>query len=176
MRTKHGKARKRVPAGVQVADRLRDYWDDQVRQFGRKEIFIDTGAILESLQPDGDEVREFLESGLLGDRLITSTYVIAEAVRRMVKSRTNEFIGPDGERCGDLAQHFLQRWLQQHLVRVICVPDYVFEDAKASYARVRHHGCDLIDTLSYVIVSGLQQTRIVAKDEHFAALGLMRLP
>ena len=51
----------------------------------------------------------------------------------------------------------------------------VFELATAEFKGI-HFGCDLSDVLSYVIVRGLEQSRIVSTDKHFMQLGLQLVP
>jgi hypothetical protein len=80
---------------------------------------------------------------LIGDRLVTSTYVVTETVRRIVKSKYDQFVGPSGERGIDLALHVLKVWLVENEVVVINVPDQVFESAKQSLEEQRHVQCDL---------------------------------
>jgi predicted nucleic acid-binding protein len=145
-------------------------------ELGRKVIFVDTGVILDALLREPTECREFLERQLVGDQLITSTYVIAETVRRIVKSKDREFVGPSGEQYDALALHFLKRWLSEHNVKVICPPLIIFDHVRQEFGKYSYSGCDLVDLLSYTIVTGLQQTRILAKDAHFSRLGLTCLP
>jgi len=153
-----------------------DYWSKEIQKLGRNVVFVDSGAILETLTP-GDETFSNFFDGLV-DRLVTSTYVVAETVRRLVKSKPHEFAGPSGERNVALARHFLVQWLVERGVIVLCVPESVYMNALAQYQtkQVSEVGCDLTDTISYIIVRGLGQSRIVAKDQHFLRLGLLRLP
>lgn len=161
---------------VHQNDEVVKYWQDQLARLGRKSLFIDSGAILESFNPDDFIFSDFFES-LVGERLITSTYVLTETARRLIKTRQVKFKGPSGERKGNLVLHMLNTWLADKDVEVICIPLFVFDHAKAVYKHVHSMaGCDLNDTISYTIVSGLEQNRIVSQDSHFAALELTLLP
>jgi predicted nucleic acid-binding protein len=151
------------------------YWKQQIETIGRGAWFLDTSAILSTMQRD-DAVIQFLDS-IVGDQLITSTYVVAETVRRIVKSKDREFSGPNGEQKSALAVFLLARWLDEHRVRIICPTDPVFDQAKTDYIAQSYIGCDLVDILSVVIVRGLEQTRIVSLDRaHFGRLGLVCYP
>jgi len=154
-----------------------EYWKSEVQRLGRNLLFIDTGAIIGCLEPGQERFEEFLSNEIVGLRLITSTHVVAETVRRIVKAPApNRFTGPNGERGVALALHFLKQWLNTHEVLVLAVPDPVFESAKSSFEANRHIECDLTDALSFVIVKGLESDRIVASDHHFRRLGLLVLP
>lgn len=154
-----------------------EYWQNHIQLLGRHVLFVDTGAILGWYERGNDEYRKFFKS-VVGWRLVTSTYVLTETVRRIAKSKTrDQFAGPSGERTGILCLHFLQEWLAEQNVRVLCVPDIVFEHAKDVFREYHAIGCDLNDVLSSVIVKGLEQTEIVSPDrEHFGSLGLTCLP
>jgi predicted nucleic acid-binding protein len=154
------------------------YWQEQSRRLGSRVAYLDSGAILETLSPEDATFGPFLQNELVGDRLVTSTYVVAETVRRLVKARSNEFAGPSGERRAELARLFLRRWLADNDVVVLCVPASIYEEAIAQYQtpEVVAIECDLTDVISTVIVRGLGQNRIVAKDVHFHRFGLVRLP
>ncbi len=152
------------------------YWQNQIQHLGRNVFYVDTGAILECLNPE-DELFSAFFDGVVGDRLVTSSYVVAETVRRLVKSRPNQFRGPAGEQAFELAVHFLRRWLEQHNVSVLHIPQDVFDAARTEFEQKKHIGCDLTDVISYVIVVGLEQTRIVSSDRrHFQSLALTCLP
>ena len=152
------------------------FWQQQVLQLGRKVLFVDTGVILDAISRESSESRDYLERQLVGDQLVTSTYVIAETVRRIVKSKGSEFVGPSGERRGTLALYFLNTWLLEYRVKVICPPEIIFDSAKREFERWSYLGCDLVDVLSYTIVIGMRQKRIFAKDQHFWRLGLQCVP
>ncbi|MFH0982478.1 MAG: hypothetical protein V2A79_13210, partial [Planctomycetota bacterium] len=113
---------------------------------------------------------------VVGGRLVTSSFVLAETVRRLVKSKPNQFIGPAGQQGCELAVHFLRRWLAERDVSVLYVPEKVFGAARAEFELKRAVGCDLTDVISYLIVVGLEQSRIVSRDGHFRSLGLTCLP
>ena len=151
------------------------FWQEQIRIYGRRVFFIDTGGILSTFERN-ESVIDFLDS-LVGDQLITSTYVLAEAVRRIIKSDfPDRFVGPGGERSSELAVHVLTKWLEAQNVKVICPPEQVFDGATAMLARYKDVGWDLVDAISYVIVCGLEQTRIVSPDGHFRRVGLICYP
>ncbi|MGO9254924.1 MAG: hypothetical protein ACLQU1_01270 [Bryobacteraceae bacterium] len=154
---------------------MNDFWQEQIKVFGRRAFFVDTGGILKMLEAD-EAFIDFFDS-LVGDQLITSTYVLTEVVRRIIKAdHPNRFVGPRGERHSDLAIYVITEWIENHGIRVICPPEEVFNAAKAVFARNRGIGCDLVDVLSFVIVSGLEQNRIVSPDHHFRSLGLACYP
>jgi len=154
---------------------LTQFWEEQIRIHGRRIFFVDTGGILKALERD-EAFIDFFES-VVGEQLITSTYVLSEVVRRIVKSdHPGRFIGPSGERGSALAAYILTTWIQSNRVQVICPPEQVFQAAKAEFIRNQGIGCDLVDVISYVIVVGMQQNRIVAADGHFRSLGLVCYP
>ena len=153
------------------------FWLGLLRSLGRRTLFVDSCAILDYFNMSDDRITRFLEEELVGDQLITSTYVIAETVRRLAKlSSPHRFTGPSGERGGALACYVLRTWLAEHDVVVICVPMSIFEQAKMQFQRFHRIGCDLTDILSHLIVAGLQQNRILSTDDHFRRLGLHLLP
>ena len=152
------------------------YWQDQIGRLGRGVFYVDTGAILESLNPQDERFNAFFD-GVIGDRLVTSSYVVAETVRRLVKSKPNQFRGPAGQQASELAVHFLRSWLEEHNVSVLHIRQELFDAARTEFERNKHIGCDLTDVISYLIVVGLQQTRIVSSDRrHFQSLKLICLP
>ena len=152
------------------------YWQDQIGRLGRKVLFVDSGAVLACLNSEDERFTTFFDS-VIGDRLVTSSYVVAETVRRLVKAKPNQFKGPAGQQGSKLAVHFLRRWLEEHNVSVLHIPQEVFDAARTEFERKIHIGCDLTDVISYVIVLGLQQTRIVSSDRrHFQNLTLTCLP
>lgn len=153
-----------------------EFWQNEMLRLGRKVLFVDTGAIVGCVEPNDARFVAFFEEELVGDRLVTSTYVVAETVRRIIKSKYGEFVGPSGERGIDLALHVLKVWLVENQVTVLNVPDEVFETAKQSLEDQRHAQCDLTDILSFEIVRGLGQNRIVSPDVHFKVLGLTCYP
>ena len=129
-----------------------------------------------SFEVGTDKFNRFFEE-LTGYRLLTSTYVLAETVRRLVKTKSPyNFIGPGGQKRADLAIHVLKEWISQNNVIVLCVPDDVFNSAKEEFRLHCGIQCDLTDIISWVIVQGLEQTQIVADDAHFRSLGLSCLP
>jgi len=153
-----------------------DYWHALMRSLGRKVFYVDTGAILECLNPEDEQFSKFFESVVEG-RLVTSSYVVAETVRRLVKSKPQQFRGPEGERASELAVYFLHSWLTEHRVSVINIPEEIFDLARTEFERKKQIGCDLTDVISYIIVVGLQQNRIVSSDRrHFQSLSLTCLP
>jgi len=171
--TRRRKNREQAVAPESAA--LTDFWEEQIRIHGRRLFFVDTGGILKALERDETFV-DFFDS-IVGEQLITSTYVLAEVVRRIVKSdNPGRFIGPSGERGTTLAVYVLTAWIQSNRVRVICPPEQVFHAAKNEFVRNQGIGCDLVDVISFVIVVGLQQNRIVSADRHFRSLGLVCYP
>lgn len=151
------------------------FWQLQIRQLGRKVLYVDTGAILECLNPNDEQYNAFFD-GVVGDRLVTSSYVVVETVRRLVKSKPNQFKGPAGQQASKLAVHFLHCWLEEREVSVLHIPEEIFGTARREFERREGIGCDLTDVISYVIVVGLQQKRIVSPDLHFQSLALTCLP
>lgn len=139
-------------------------------------MYVDTGAIVGVFERGATKFNEFFD-GLAGFRLVTSTYVIAESVRRLVKSKTpDNFIGPGGEKTVALALHLLRAWLDVNNFTVLCIPEEVFNEAKRLYPTYCGTHCDLTDVISLTIVHGLEQTEIVSPDGHFQSFGLRCLP
>ena len=129
------------------------------------------------MEPYDTRFRSFFEEEVIGDQLVTSTYVVAETLRRIIKAKVKDkLVGPRGQRGMELALHILKGWLIDKDVIVLHVPEIVFATAKASFERNRDTNCDLIDILSFEIVLGLEQRRIVSPDGHFRSLGLDLLP
>lgn len=154
-----------------------DFWRSEIQRLGRRALFVDTGAIIACLEPHDTRFRAFFEEEVIGDRLVTSTYVVAETIRRIVKAKvTDKLAGPAGQRGMELALHVLKGWLVDNEVVVLHVPREVFETATTSLETHRHAQCDLMDILSFEIVRGLEQSRIVSPDSHFRTLGLDLLP
>lgn len=152
------------------------YFQELIQQLGRRALFVDTGAIVGCVERDDEAFPAFFDE-LVNEKLVTSTYVLAECVRRIVKAqRPDQFIGPAGQRGVQLALHVLQDWIAERNVLVLNVPKEVFEDAKRALRTHQGLNCDLTDMLSLEIVRGLQERRIVAKDSHFKSLDLDVLP
>ena len=152
------------------------YWQDQIRHLGRKVFYVDTGAILECWNPKDEQFNAFFD-GVVGGQLVTSSYVVTETVRRLVKAKPSyKFIGPDREQASELAVHFLRSWLKEHDVSILYIPEEVFATARTEFERKKNIGCDLTDVISYLIVVGLGQKRIISPDRHFQTLGLICLP
>ncbi len=168
----NAKPSKRSSKALTVAD---TYWQDQIYHLGREVFYVDTGAILECLNPEDERFSAFFDS-VVGDRLVTSSYVVAETVRRLLKSKPNKFRGPAGEQKCALAVHFLRRWLEERNVSILHIPQEVFDAARKEFEKKKAIGCDLTDVISYVIVLGLEQRRIVSPDRHFQSLCLTCLP
>lgn len=166
---------KRVQSCGTIVAAADEYWQYQIRQLGRNLFYVDTGAILECWNPQDERFSAFFD-GVIGGRLVTSSYVVAETVRRLVKSKSNQFVGPNGMRQIELAVHFLRGWLLEHDVSVLHIPPEVFDAARATFEDKKSIGCDLTDVISFLIVNGLQQNRIVSPDGHFRSLGLTCLP
>jgi predicted nucleic acid-binding protein len=173
---KNGPKRKRVTNSKtlpQASDQAQNFYNSIITQIGRDAFFLDTGAILESFVEHDNEYVRFLR-GVQG-RLITSSFVVAETVRRVTKTRHGSFVGPAGERNRQLASYFLRVWLTEKRVSVLAVPAAVFDIARAQFHTV-HVDCDLSDLISYVIVTGIEQSRIISTDDHFRQLGLQVYP
>lgn len=164
------------PGADQTSDVLGGYFTDLIRRHGRA-LYWDTSAILNCFSPEDGRFVNYLAE-VDGQPLATSTFVVTETVRRMVKSETpNKFIGPGGARKADLARYLLTNWLQEHRITVLHPDPEVFNRAREVFLNQHHvFGCDLCDTLSYIMVKGLEQERIVAVDRHFRSMGLMCLP
>lgn len=151
------------------------YWVEARQTLGRDVFFIDTGAILKSFEENDQVYSEFFETTI--GTFVTSSYTIVETVRRLVKDRHRQFIGPGGERSVDLALYLLRRWVQAYEVQVMHLPEAVYQEALDVFEEKRYLACDLNDILSAQIVKGLEQTRIVTSDRrHFPQLGLDCLP
>ncbi len=151
------------------------YWQDQIQHLGRNVFYVDTGAILECLNPEDERFTAFFD-GVVGARLVTSSYVVAETVSRLVKAKPHKFIGPGGQQKSGLAVHFLRGWLEEHDVSVLYIPEEVFGAARTEFEGKKEIGCDPIDVISFLIVVGLEQSRIVSRDGHFRSFGLTCLP
>lgn len=164
-----GRSRKRV-------DPAANYWHHLVATLGRHTLFVDTGAIISFFDAKDDRYQQLVDEEIIGFTLVTSSYVLAETVRRIVKSRAGNLVGPRGERDSELAVHFLDEWLRENDVEVIQLPELIFENAKEAFREMRAIGWDLTDAISYIIVRGLEQNQILSPDRHFLAAGLMRLP
>lgn len=162
------------PAPAEVNDALQEYWDRLIARLGRNVLFVDTGAILAGFACD-DRYVEFFSGDEFQGKLITSTFVVAETVRRAAKTRHSRYRGPRGERDRELAVYFIRSWLSEHGVEVMDVPPPVFNSAKESF-QDGTVDCDLSDMISYTIVRGMGQSRIVATDRHFYDLGLQLYP
>ncbi len=87
---------------VPIYRSVEEFWGSVFQDHGRSLMFIDTGAILYAIRPD-DEFAPFLDS-LVGYRLVTSTYVIHETIRQLMKSGLP---GAGGRVKKDAAIHFL---------------------------------------------------------------------
>ncbi len=75
-----------------------------------------------------------------------------------------------------MAVHFLRGWLEEHDVSILYIPEEVFGTARTEFEAKKDIGCDLIDVISFLIVVGLEQSRIVSPDGHFRSFGLICLP
>jgi hypothetical protein len=155
----------------------KEYFSTLIRTHGRKLLYWDTGAILGCFEQGGGRFLDLLNQSV-GDRLATSSYVVAETVRWIVKSKpSTKFHGPQGERGPELVRHLLMQWLTEKGIEVLYPEPSVFNAARDLYVTQYHaFGCDLCDTLSFVIVKGLEQQRIVSPDGHFRSMGLLCLP
>jgi predicted nucleic acid-binding protein len=167
-----GAGKKRDKQSEKLGEELANYWREQIALLGRNIVFVDTGAILEAHTRDDANFSVYFERTT--DKFVTSSLVVAETVRRLVKSNPNEFRGPSGGQF--TALHFVRTWLVEHHVEILHLPKHVFEYAVRTFEGKEKMGCDLNDIISWVIVNGLEQTRIAAKDRHFSALGLTLYP
>ena len=168
-----------IPAGkgpFVLYQSVDEYWLNEAKNLGPGGIiFIDTGAILEVLNPNDQRIKPFLESEI--SRLVTSTYVIHEATRLLVKSRPGDFVGPGGVSSKDLALFFLKQWLVEQNIGIICIPRCVFDITRDTFEEKKHIGCDLTDISSYVVIKGIGQRRIITIDKtDFLRLELDCLP
>lgn len=156
-------------------DAARDFFQEVIKHHGRGVIYIDTSAILDAFS-EKDDLLRFLNDWDGG--LITSNFVVVETVRRVTKARGPVgFKGPAGERGRDLACHFLSDWLTERKVIVLTIPEAVFDVARVQFPGIKGVAeCDLADLISFLVVKGMEQDRIVSPDEHFARLGLQRFP
>jgi predicted nucleic acid-binding protein len=152
-----------------------EFCGDLTRRYGRNNFYVDTGAIVASLDPEDQTYSDFFNNANNG--FITSSYVLMETVRFLVKSGQHRaFRGPAGEREYDLAAYVLHTWLTRFNVSVIHVPEHIFQIARSQFGTRRDIGCDMNDLLSFLIVRGMGQASIVAKDSHFRYLGLTIIP
>lgn len=155
---------------------MEEYWKKQLARLGKNVLFLDTGAIVGVFERDVDQFSNFFD-GCIDYRFVTSTYVVAETVRRLVKSKTpDNFLGPNGEKTVALALHVLRTWLDSYNVAVLCIPEDVFNEARRDYPTWAGIQCDLTDVISLAIVRGLNSSEIVTGDGHFQSFGLRRLP
>lgn len=173
-------AARRPRKGVGIQNRLPEslyahhYWET-LRGEHPGTLFVDTSAILAAFEPGEVAFNDFLQTTT--DPLVTSSYVVAETVRRLVKQKNTEpFKGPAGERGWTLAEHFVLRWLQERGVSIVCVPDDIWKLSVGAFSNFASIACDLTDIMSFAIIQGLGQNRILARDGHFASLALMVLP
>ncbi len=167
MQPKHGMGPMAVPQSIP------EFWQWVFREYGRPLIFIDTGAILDAIRLD-DFFAPFLDDELIGFRLVTSTYVVHETVRKMMK---DGFVGPAGQVERELALHFLKVWLGERDIRIICIPINIFNQVVATFEEKKGMTCDLTDISSYVIVNGIESDQIITSDRRdFSRLGLQCRP
>jgi predicted nucleic acid-binding protein len=154
------------------------YWQNLISRIGRPPLYVDTGAILGYFEQGDDRFRDFIDKSAVDYRFVTSTYVIAEAIRFFAKSALpNKFIGPGDERGKQLGLHLLRNWLDEHGVHVICLPEDQFNRVCSVFCKYHYLDCDLTDIVSYVIVESLEQQEILSGDRrHFRELGLLCLP
>ena len=162
------------PVAETLSTDITAYWHQQISLLGRGTIFVDSGAILEAHNRQDKNYSQFFKTATF--KFVTSSFVVAETARRFIKSAPYQFCGPAGEQQIALAIHFIRNWLTENRVVVLHVPEVVFDQACRTFEGNRHTGCDLNDIISFVIVKGLEQSRIAAKDSHFRTLGLTLLP
>ncbi len=157
---------------------MNQYWQEQTRRLGRSLLFIDTGAILKVFEKNEDDYALFLEQEAVNYRFVTSTYVVAETVRRLTKAKyPDRHTGPRGEKGSQLCLYILKSWLTQQGIHELCIPSEIFNIAKAEFDKSHVIGCDLTDIISFVIVRGLEINEILSPDrQHFGQLGLTCLP
>jgi|SRR6185437_520589 len=163
------------PYALANTQELKEYWTKQIRELGRNLFFVETGFVIASFDPSKRGTAETVLREFATGRLVTSTYVITEVVRRIVKSKAWDFLGPNGEQKVELALYFVFAWLSEKKVVVLCPPECVYHEATRIFRECRIIGCDLTDVLSFVLVRGLEQDAILSQDSHFRALGLRTL-
>ena len=155
---------------------MEEYWKEQIARLGKNVLFVDTSAIVGVFERGVEQFSHFFD-GLTDYRFVTSTYVVTETVRRLVKSKTRDgFMGPSGETTVALALHVLREWLDSYNFTVLCIPEDVFNEARQAYPRWSGIHCDLTDVISLTIVNGLNGSQIVTGDGHFLSFGLRCLP
>jgi hypothetical protein len=162
----------------------RDYFADLRFKITSNLLFVDASAILDCHDPAyRDKMVAFLEEEAIRFKLFTTTHVVAEVARRLIHpvARYN-FRGPNNEQYRPLANYVINQWLQDYKVAVIAVPECVFELAKANLAdpntlkKKELTGWSLTDAISYIIVKGMGLNQILAKDDEFEKMGLLKLP
>jgi len=156
---------------------VEEYWTNLVSQLGPAPLLVDTSAILGYFERGNDRFQEFFATAT-GYRYVTTTYVVTEACRRLVKSNTpSKHLGPHGEACKELSWYLISQWLDDQQVTTICLPKEAFEFSLREYRRLQGIRCDLTDIISYTVVKGLKRgDLILADDMHFRELGIDCLP
>jgi len=160
-------------------EELDAYWKSLGQRLGQLTYYVDSCAILSCLVPDDDYFRNLLTKELNTYRLFTSSHVVVETVRRLARrtSAPYPFRGPANEQDADLAVYLVSRWLAEHRVEVVCVPESVYELGRANFERYKYlKGWDLTDALSTKIVKGLKQQSIISGDKGFLEQGIMLMP
>jgi predicted nucleic acid-binding protein len=183
------KYRHRQPTDEERSDAVLSaspYWQSLSKEVTSSALFVDATAILDYHDHKSkyrDKAREFLDREAAMYRYITSTYVVAEVVRKLIHPNVNnDFRGPNGSLLPpiELAIFLTHEWLDSVKIRPICVPIEVFELAKKNLERNKSKaelkGWTLTDAISYEIVKGLEHKQIVSSDGAFRVLGLTLLP
>ncbi len=166
------------PLSKEAQETLDSYWAEQRKYLGQVAFYVDSAAILSCLVPDEDRFVNLLKKELNGYRFFTSSHVVAETVRRLAKpTAIYPFRGPANEKGIDLALYFINRWLAEFAVSVICVSKEVYDLGKVNLQNHKDvDGWDLTDAISSEIVLGLEQKYIVSADRGFLRLGIMLMP
>ena len=159
-----------------------EYWKTLGPEVTGSGLFVDACTILDCHDPKyQDRILDFLDREGSSYRFFTTTYVVAEIVRRLIaKVATYPFVGPNGERYTHLASYVMKDFMEIHRIHVINVPIEIFELGKLNFEKHKNRydlgGWSLTDAISYEIVHGLRQTQILTTDMAFRTLGLMPLP
>jgi hypothetical protein len=161
-----------------------EYWPRLKTEVTSSALYVDACAILNCHQHKSrfqETTIQFLQKEASSYRFITSTYVVAEVVRRLVtKTTVYPFRGPNEIIGTPLAVYVMNDWLESFKIMPITVPPCVFEIGKMNVSKNKGRqdleGWSLTDAISYEIVRGLGQNQIVSHDGGFRVLGLVLLP
>ena len=170
-----------VQEQLQAGLESKEYLESLRRDLAGNALFIDTTAIIDYHDPNSqyqERIQDFLTRESSAYVLITSTYVVAEAVRRFVKANEHDrFEAPGKKRGAELGLYIIKDWLAMNKVRVVCVPKCVFElGAMCFEANWKTDGWTITDAISHEIIRGLGPKQIVSGDQGFRNLGFRLLP